>query len=164
MCGRLANVKPDDLTSGLYRLTRTIDNARPDRRVRHDWRALPTFPEGKVFRIERITGNPNAELKGDRNERITICSEGGWHHQEIDLRYCGAGVWACGIDDWTRNALVIIAALEPIPESVYSYVDSRNGPPSGMLDDILNELIVRGRITLDDVRQAWETINAREED
>lgn len=40
------------LEPGTYRLTKTIQNPRPDRRARHDWRLLQTWHEGMIFRVQ----------------------------------------------------------------------------------------------------------------
>lgn len=40
------------LSPGLYRLSRTVRNPHPDRRYKHDWRALTEWPAGGEYYVD----------------------------------------------------------------------------------------------------------------
>ena len=47
-----------ELTPGVYRLTKDIDNPVPDRRVKDDWRKSPTWSAGMLFIATQRHGDP----------------------------------------------------------------------------------------------------------
>src|SRR6185436_5857324 len=60
------------LPEGFYRLTCDVDNPSPDRRQKHDWRALPTWKKDRRFVIVDHLGD-GPELQSGKWAHHRIC-------------------------------------------------------------------------------------------
>lgn len=78
------------LAPGTYVLTRDVDNPKPDRRHKYDWRALSTIPAGTEFLAVEWTWEiwdlepdiqARLQLKGPHTEIVMV--GGRWSHHKV---------------------------------------------------------------------------------
>lgn len=128
------------LEPGLYRLTRDIANAHPDRRCKGDWRALPVIPAGKLFIVR-----PDAHLFVPALEQRFY----------IDCRN-GHGCVASYIREDLFEALTTSGTLERLPEEPTDWLTRMHYET--LAGEVLDRLARDGHLSLAQVQLALESI------
>lgn len=117
-------MKPN-LKPGTYSLVQNVENPKPDRRMRHDWRAEPLFKAGRTFIV-------SLEPEG-----LAVRAADGWAHQWLYIEHHSIG-----------RALVN-AGLRPVAEAPSDYL--RREAWEHLAPSVLDRLHAMGAITMDQV-------------
>lgn len=115
----------EDLTPGIYRLTRDVPAPLKDKRIKHEWRYLPC-EKGMTFLVQ---DDPTHGLR-------EICAVRGYYHQSFSVK--------------DSAALELISALERVEHpSAVQHLKMRWRESSA--GAVLNTLVEQKRITLEDI-------------
>jgi hypothetical protein len=126
----------------VYVLTRDVENPKPDRRVRDDWRVRPRWLVGTRFTVRE-------EHINDKLKVAAIVESGRWTHHTMLLRSAPAA---------------LLAALEEITPTVDEALRFADLLP--FKSEAVDLLIANGTLTLDQFLKAaeaaadeWDTRN-----
>ena len=121
------------MEDGTYRITRAFGPLKPDKRVKHDWRALP-IDEGELFSVTTIR-----DWAGEHKHT----------RQVIRPAYCRwASIQNMPIDAIPADAL---ERIEETPELWLRRTDNANWAL-----ETLDELVESGVCTMDQVQRAFQ--------
>lgn len=159
-------MKPNEVTAGLYRLTQTITNPKPDRRVKNDWRERPVFEAGSRFSIS-VTKNPRGlQLHGmpsAEETTITITPANSTRSREVAYYVCGGRAYGGNLKgprgEWVHG---LLAALEPV--AVDSVDAVRDLFPTAMSNGraLLKYFVLQGHLTVEQVHEACRLCESNE--
>jgi hypothetical protein len=126
---------------GTYILTRNVENPKPDRRQRHDWRAKVTWEAGVKFAVAEY--QPPV---GKTSALLMRPARGG-----------GSAVYA------HENSFKVLAeALSPVEETVVDWLRRESVNPPLEALSILGKLAERGKISLVDVQEISKELEAED--
>lgn len=151
----------NDIKPGIYVLSRTVINPKPDRRCKDEWLKAEKWEEGWKFELledphaEQNTGVPAYRLQCLENRHESI--------KGVTVYGKATGFVVGGrADDKQTDALVaLICYLVPSsnPKDGFDFVfHERSSKAHEYADDILWALVKRGRITLDEVRELFHEL------
>ena len=151
-----------ELKPGKYVLSDAVQNPKPDRRQKHDWRAEVMWPKGTEF---YVTEHEN-HFHPEGGEKITVkfCTlakhSGRTYHQSIPLRNpSDPNDYEC------FKALKLAEKLELVTnENLGDLFDGPRGIGKHMAPDLIAILIDEKLLTLDQVKAAAKKIEDMDED
>lgn len=128
------------LEPGTYRLRIDVENPKPDRRQRHDWRALVKWEKGMVFRVRF-----DPYLKSPDANDVDALEL--WHGRYPHMSF----------SSWREGFWELLAPyLDRIDETPSQWMRREHGHDAGAPWGILDMLVAEGRLTLDDVKELTE--------
>lgn len=146
------------LDPGIYVLTKTIANPKPDRRVKDRWLDAPCWEEGMRFEVLEEPDETRVRLQH-------ICR---WASLGAVLLYWEPKGVIGGSRDKRQDAAIseLVAALEPARSlrDTYEFLFRTHWwTPSSHGDDVLWALIQRGKVSIGDVRAMTDEIHDDEQ-
>jgi len=135
------------LTPRLYKLMKDVENPAVDRRRRHGWEYEAVFEAGQVYEVGEYVFTPIQGKTYPPRPRI----------KRID----GSGFtsWVFIDDDGQFEALA--PHLKPVGEPKVTHILQNDWPHAS---DVLQHLVDKGRISIDDVTQAKKDLEDAEEE
>lgn len=148
------------LAPGKYELIDTVQNPKPDRRQRHDWRYEVEWKKGTQFYVVEHTSEPD----GLQVKWSTVFKRGEYEHNAIGLR------GPTDLDDYDGfKALKLVEKLAPVTEKRLG--DVFHGPCSiephideGRASELIAIMLEKGFITFEQVEQVVSDLNNQSEE
>jgi hypothetical protein len=142
-----------ELKPGVYKLTKELDNPKPDRRSK-EWLKQAKIPTG-IYIVR-----PWSRIAPDDSYEIVRMGEPDYNHIRDPGENRGK--------EWTdaREAALwdtVVAHLEPADMNAHRFLRLHH-IDTYYCDDILEELVKAGKITLDDILTAHRTFMDRPEE
>lgn len=115
----------EDLTPGIYRLTRDVPAPRRDKRIKHEWRYQPCT-KGMSFLVQDVPSTNRREISAIR----------GYRHQAFDMK-----------DSAVAELLSALERVERPSATQHLAMRWRENAAEA----VLNTLVEQKRITLEDI-------------
>lgn len=117
------------LEFGTYKLTQDVTNPKPNRRTKHDWRCLPTWSAGMIFRVG--------------------LHPGGW----TELWHGSFSIHNFTFNERDTRWKLLLPHLEKQREAPSDWLE-REHAGLNLAYSVLNKLFEEGKFTLEDVARA----------
>lgn len=143
------------LEPGTYRLDKPVRNPKPDRRVKRDWREMPSFPAG-IYQVRERVSSMTVDGITYTGVSLEVHRAAGYRSQTIS----NPGINSEPDDRETLRWNALAPKLVPAERTLTSYMLNADIPKHA-LQDILEDLIETKTISFEDLGDAWENVQAK---